>query len=135
MIKLTTVKIKDNSGLRGVMASKGLDASILTTPRVLIESEKANDKIHSLMLEALSGIIDQIVYFADSKGVSGVDVKQAMIYNISNFRLDAGSGYTQVRKEQLDSSGVLTLDEFEPKTNPKVVGGTTVVTADLDLDL
>lgn len=135
MIKLTTVKIKDNSGLRGVMASKGLDASILTTPRVLIESEKVNDKIHELILSALSGLMNQIADFAEKNGVSGTDVMQSMVNNVDNFRLDAGSGYTQVRKEQLVAEGVLTMEEFEPKGTPKIIGGSAVVTADLDLDI
>lgn len=123
MIKLTTVKIKANDTLRGAMAEKKLDDSVLNIPHIVITAEKVQVYVHTKMMEALEGIMNQMAAFAEEQGVNPERVLAAMENNINNFNLDAGSGYTAVRKVELIDEGILSEEDFiAPKTGGKSVG-------------
>ena len=149
MITKTSIKIQDNVTLRGALADKGLDESVLSIPRVLFDRESARDdagkaikvpcaideKVHAVMKEGLEGIISQLAAFSEgNEEGSGARVRAAMEANIDGFRLDAGGGYTTTRKAELIAEGILSAADFVPpaKTGAKKVGA-KAITATIEL--
>lgn len=148
MIRLTAIKIQDNTTLRGAMAQKGLEESELSIPRVLFERESGtsdtgkaiklpcaiDDKVHAVMKQGLDGIIQQIAEFADANGVDGERIRQSMHANIDSFRLDAGGGYTTQRKAELIEAGQLVAEDFVPPAKAgKASTSGNAVTAEIEL--
>jgi hypothetical protein len=133
MLRLTSVKIQDNTTLRGAMAEKGVNPSELSIPRVVIESPRVHAKVHELMKEALLPLVQKIADFGGSNGASTEVLAACMLENIESFRLDAGSGYTSTRKLQLVEEGRLTAEDFIPPKKGGTVSSGNVVTGDIDI--
>ena len=149
MITFTSVKVQSNSTLDGAMANKGLDESILSIPRVLFERDSVinedtglkakapcaiDNKIHGLMMAALSGIMKQCDDYAVANGANEGDNYEANSRAIRAFRLDSGSGFTALRKEQLIEAGTLDAVDFiaKPKKVTKT-GGKAAVHGTIEL--
>lgn len=124
-MKLTTIKIQDSAAgfLKGRLAEMGLDEEILSCPRVSLSDAECK-VINGKILEALEGVFEQIETLVSSvkDAEEAAKVADSLRDNVLSFRLDAGTGYTNIHKKALcamyEAEGI-TMDTFTPPKGGK----------------
>jgi hypothetical protein len=101
MIKLTEGTVKVNKDHQGALVDMGILESDRKYNKVDITDDAVHGKVHGLMTDALSGLVDQIVAFAESNGTDGEFIRAGIEANIADFNLCAGSGYSTARKSAI----------------------------------
>ena len=108
MIERTTVKVQTNAAQLATLAEAGISAADLSCFRIRFVSEEVEKHVAGLIKEAVTPLVDKIAGALSAAGESEENIQSvcdAFAANIDNFKLDAGSGFTNNHKAALLSAG------------------------------